>query len=137
MPTCIDIIEAYLMDNGYDGLCNDDCGCTLADPVPCSQCFDYCEPAYDHGPSEDYDHTMRPEPPVTDDQLDLLRHALGMFDGEAGKDRNHFAINAENAAEVEDLRQLVRWKLAIRIALPGSDVLHFKVTEKGKELVKP
>lgn len=29
------IVEKYLKDNGYDGLCTDDCGCHLDDLMPC------------------------------------------------------------------------------------------------------
>ena len=43
----IDIIEKYLKDNGYDGLCTDDCGCHLGDLIPCySQGVLDCVPGY-------------------------------------------------------------------------------------------
>lgn len=135
--TVLDIVEQYLKDNGYDGLCDDDeCGCVLGDLAPCCSYFSECMPAYNHGPSEDYDHTLHLEPPVTDDQLDLLRHALGLFDGPAGEGRNHLAANAENDAEVKDWQQLVRWRLARRVYVDG-ELLHYQVTDKGKALVKP
>lgn len=42
--TCLEIIEDYLIAKGYDGLYNDDCGCFLADLVPCSSDFAECRP---------------------------------------------------------------------------------------------
>lgn len=41
-----DIIKKYLIDNGYDGLCCQDCGCGVDDLVPCDDDFSQCVPAY-------------------------------------------------------------------------------------------
>lgn len=47
--TVKEIITAYLKENGYDGLCRDDCGCSLSDLVPCNgECWEDCEPGYKH-----------------------------------------------------------------------------------------
>jgi len=47
-----DIVLNYLRQNGYDGLCTDDCGCGLDNLQPCGYDnpigpFD-CVPAYKH-----------------------------------------------------------------------------------------
>ena len=64
-----EIIEKYLKDNGFDGLCNSDseCGCDLEDLMPCdNECGD-CEPAYKHkcpeGHESDWLMTLSKEPP--------------------------------------------------------------------------
>jgi len=46
--TVKEIIEKYLQDNRFDGLCGDDCGCGLGeDFMPCmGEGSDICEPAY-------------------------------------------------------------------------------------------
>jgi hypothetical protein len=44
--TAKEIIIKYLQDNGYDGLCNDDCGCGINDLFPCGGSPDNCVPAY-------------------------------------------------------------------------------------------
>ena len=50
--TVQEIVAEYLKNNGYDGLCNEDCGCGLEDFMPCvnsefhSGNIHGCEPAY-------------------------------------------------------------------------------------------
>ena len=46
--TVQDILKKGLKDNGYDGLVSDDaeCGCEIADLVPCGECCCGCCPAY-------------------------------------------------------------------------------------------
>lgn len=47
--TVSDIVEAYLREHGYDGLCNPDleCGCLLGDLMPCLSCdVNDCQPGY-------------------------------------------------------------------------------------------
>lgn len=41
---CRDIIKAYLLDHGYDGLYCVDCGCELEQLMPCESCCDECKP---------------------------------------------------------------------------------------------
>ena len=50
------IVRDYLIQNGFEGLCNDDyCGCGIDDFMPCiSDGVTDCEPAYFHEPTEDY-----------------------------------------------------------------------------------
>jgi len=47
-PNVRDIIESYLRDNGFDGLCEPDteCGCGLDDLAPCGGIIQDCSPAY-------------------------------------------------------------------------------------------
>jgi hypothetical protein len=44
----LQIIEKYLRENGYDGLCNVDyeCGCSVDDLAPCCEYMNECEVAY-------------------------------------------------------------------------------------------
>ena len=46
--TIKEIIKAYLLQNGYDGLCNPDleCGCGNDDLFPCGECYEDCIPGY-------------------------------------------------------------------------------------------
>lgn len=41
-----EIVIAYLKQNGYDGLYNDDCGCTLDDFMPCGEVGPDCSAGY-------------------------------------------------------------------------------------------
>lgn len=43
-----EIIKKYLIENGYDGLYGDDCGCDLDDLIPCDNDCSMCEPGYKH-----------------------------------------------------------------------------------------
>jgi hypothetical protein len=48
-----DIIRLWLKANGYNGLCTQDCGCTIDDLAPCSgYCFT-CEPGHCIGTADD------------------------------------------------------------------------------------
>ena len=46
MPTAIEIIKQYLIDNGHEGLVNGfaECGCEIDDLQPCSESFADCKP---------------------------------------------------------------------------------------------
>ena len=47
--TVKEIIKKYLIDNGFDGLCNMDCGCGLRFLAePCDGDCGECQPAYKH-----------------------------------------------------------------------------------------
>lgn len=58
--TAKEIIIKYLKDNGFDGLCGEDCGCGIDDLAPCDMPMD-CEPAYKHicGENKPEDCKMR------------------------------------------------------------------------------
>lgn len=43
---CKEIIVKYLRDNGYDGLCSDECGCGLDDLITCGEDPSECIPGY-------------------------------------------------------------------------------------------
>ena len=66
---CQQIIEKYLTDNGYDGLCHADppCGCLMGDEYPflaCGEAFDECVPGYRQecdGPGTEQYLKMSPE----------------------------------------------------------------------------
>lgn len=44
--TVKELIKKYLEENGFDGLCSDDCGCGIDDLFPCGEIPDDCVPAY-------------------------------------------------------------------------------------------
>jgi hypothetical protein len=44
--TVKEIVSKYLVDNGFGGLHNGDCGCFDDDLFPCDGPCDSCEPAY-------------------------------------------------------------------------------------------
>jgi hypothetical protein len=49
-----EIIEKYLKENGFDGLCGGYCcGCTLDDLIPCEFGVKDCVPAFLYKPVED------------------------------------------------------------------------------------
>ena len=64
--TVRDIVEEWLIENGYDGLWHDDCGCGLDDFMPCNgeRCVAECEPGYKRKracpPGGDYDLIIGP-----------------------------------------------------------------------------
>ena len=41
-----EIVETWLRDNNYDGLCTENCGCALEDLIPCDSPCDLCVPGY-------------------------------------------------------------------------------------------
>ena len=53
--TVKEIVKSYLEANGYDGLYDwaGDCGCELADLMPCCACEPRCQPGYKREPRGD------------------------------------------------------------------------------------
>jgi len=47
--TIKEIVLAYLKNNGYNGLCADECGCGVDDLAPCGEMPDTCVPACKRG----------------------------------------------------------------------------------------
>jgi hypothetical protein len=45
-----DILEVWLTEHGYDGLCNpeEECGCKIGDLITCHSYCGYCKPGYLH-----------------------------------------------------------------------------------------
>lgn len=43
-----EIVQKYLVDRGFDGLCSDECGCLLEDFMPCGEPGEDCKPGYRH-----------------------------------------------------------------------------------------
>ncbi|MFA6168596.1 MAG: hypothetical protein WC700_18365 [Gemmatimonadaceae bacterium] len=50
MKDVLRIVCDYLVDHGYDGLCDTDigCGCAMPDLAPCDGLQYNCRPAYNH-----------------------------------------------------------------------------------------
>ena len=46
--TIYGIIFRFLLDNRFDGLYNEDCGCCLENLHPCDENFSECMPGYKH-----------------------------------------------------------------------------------------
>lgn len=46
--TVIEIVKAYLTDNGYDGLYSEygECACEISDLAPCCDAISSCHPGY-------------------------------------------------------------------------------------------
>lgn len=44
--TVLDIVEQWLREHGYDGLYNEDCGCTVDDLAPCCTDTLHCRAGY-------------------------------------------------------------------------------------------
>ena len=40
------IVNQWLMENGYEGLCNDDCGCEIGDLMPCDTPNIHCSAGF-------------------------------------------------------------------------------------------
>jgi hypothetical protein len=61
MPNVRDVISAWLIEHGYDGLYNDDCGCNLDDLLPCDRDCGGCQPGHKYPGDDEYDWYIRPE----------------------------------------------------------------------------
>jgi len=52
--TVIEIVSEWLKENGYDGLCGDECGCILGDLMCCDSDMSLnCQPAYSRKCNQD------------------------------------------------------------------------------------
>jgi hypothetical protein len=61
MKTCKEIIQEWLIKEGHDGLCNDECGCSVEDLAPCGDGpYPNCMVAKDVGEKQGYDHYFEP-----------------------------------------------------------------------------
>ena len=61
-PDVGDIVKMWLKDNGYSGLCGEDCGCYIDDLMPCGECMDTCQAGYKVKCTEDCGHEMEGKP---------------------------------------------------------------------------
>ena len=77
-------------------------------------------------------------PALTAEQLDILRHTIGLRQGRTKVDRNHF-VTGEGSTDHPICMSLVEAGLMMRIRggpLSGGDDI-FRATEAGKEAAKP
>lgn len=76
MRTVNNILSEWLRANGFDGLSNLDyeCGCELADLVPCGSDCSQCEPAYKraHSNGLDFVMTTNRSQTFTDEEIEAL-----------------------------------------------------------------
>jgi hypothetical protein len=68
-----DMVKAYLLDNGYDGLVNrgNGCDCEIRDLIPCELDCSECLPAHKHfdprpGNSRCWHMWTQKEPPISE-----------------------------------------------------------------------
>lgn len=63
--TVIEIIKQHLIDNGFDGLYNEDleCGCELDDLEPCGDIRSDCTAGYKHPGNEGNDFYIKDHKP--------------------------------------------------------------------------
>ena len=59
--TVIEMVKRYLIDNGFDGLYNEEleCGCELADLEPCDALQSNCKAGYKHPGDMGYDFCIK------------------------------------------------------------------------------
>ena len=55
MKTIKEIVEKWLIENGYGGLFTVDCGCRIGDLIPCMEPHDHCEAGFLKPTGPDYD----------------------------------------------------------------------------------
>jgi len=59
----LDIVKQWLKSHGYDGLYNDECGCTLKEFAPCGEICGDCRAGYIHIGYGEWDYFIMPEKP--------------------------------------------------------------------------
>lgn len=59
--TVIEMVKRYLIDNGFDGLYNEDleCGCEINDLEPCDALQSNCKAGYKHQGDKEYDFFIK------------------------------------------------------------------------------
>ena len=58
-----EIVKKYLTENGFDGLFQAECGCSLVDLMPCGDQFMAdCNPGYKHPGDADFDFFIKEYP---------------------------------------------------------------------------
>ena len=59
--TVIEIIKKNLIENGFDGLYNEDleCGCEIDDLEPCDSLQSNCKAGYKHPGDDEYDFYIK------------------------------------------------------------------------------
>jgi len=72
--TVKEILKHWLEQNGYDGLCSEECGCELSDLCPCclGENILSCEPGYKVPCPEDcgdHDWHIAPDKPVAPPEI--------------------------------------------------------------------
>ncbi len=98
-----DIVKKYLEDNGYDGLCTDECGCHIDDLMPCCQeGIISCEPGYamsveeaklrGHCITESCDEIISAEKPLTPKQLVGIMYEVAYLEEILG-DADEYVMN--------------------------------------------
>ena len=60
-PTVVDIVEAYLIEHGYDGLYSHQCSCDLDDLMGCLGVSYGCRAGYKCSPQPDDQREIGPE----------------------------------------------------------------------------
>lgn len=66
--TIVEILEKWLMENGYDGLFGDDCGCRIGDLMACGEPQIDCKAGYKvSSPDSSSDYQIGPKKEIADD----------------------------------------------------------------------
>jgi len=105
MKNVKEIVNEWLIDEGFDGLCNDECGCSINDLAPCYDGPFYdCIAAMDMGPKNGFDRYFEPAQQkdschaakikrLVDKELEsALADVKGMMEGEGGKKKKTISI---------------------------------------------
>jgi hypothetical protein len=97
-PKVQDIIRAYLIAHGYDGLAGEDCGCWLADLYPCGDAGWNCVPGHERRarratPEDERGGGMimapGPRPDPLSARVALAKHLFETAPTDTGEDPDH------------------------------------------------